>query len=292
MGGDLWVESNYGHGSRFYFTMKLRRFPINEKEITERMKRFQSRRILYVDSVRAAADALAKVEQLGLHAFRVGNVEEATELANRYASKSKHTPFFDTVVIDKMVQAEKIREIVPLRYTPIVLIAPEPHLLNMKLCIDLGITGYINAPRNMADLADALQPALESHAALPSDATKTVPLEILLAEDNVVNQKLAVRILQKFGHNVKTVGNGKLAVDAFESQHFDLILMDVQMPVMGGFEATQRIRQIERETGASRIPIIALTAHAMIGDREKCLESGMVSRNKTKKIIRTKELTQ
>ncbi|KAI9322772.1 hypothetical protein BX666DRAFT_657927 [Dichotomocladium elegans] len=276
MGGTLWVESMYGRGSQFYFTMKLQLFHMEEKDIFDKIVRFRGRRILFVDSMHDTTNIVGKIERLGLGAYRVESVEEATELANRYASKSKHAPYFDTVIIDRMEQAEKIREIMPLRYTPLVLISPEERKLNMKLCIDLGITAYINSPRNLAELHEALIPALESHAALPSDSSKTQPLRILLAEDNVVNQKLALRILQKFGHNVKIVPNGKLAVEAFESQSFDMILMDVQMPVMGGFEATQRIRHLEKESRSNaRIPIIALTAHAMIGDREKCLGAGM-----------------
>jgi CheY-like chemotaxis protein len=125
---------------------------------------------------------------------------------------------------------------------------------------------------------NALLPAFESASALPSDAEHAIPLHILLAEDNVVNQKLAVRILEKFGHKVTIVSNGKMAVEHYDTKHFDLILMDVQMPIMGGFEATQEIRKLETLRGKSdRIPIIALTAHAMIGDREKCLAAGMVS---------------
>ncbi|KAI8374565.1 uncharacterized protein BYT42DRAFT_500103 [Radiomyces spectabilis] len=276
MGGNLWVESMYGRGSQFYFTMKLKRFKTEDEEVLEKMSRFQGRRVLFLDSMGDDTGMMNKITRLGLQAFRAESIEEATDMANTNAGRSKHAPFFDSVIVDKMTHAEKIREIVHLRYTPIVLIAPEILLLNMKLCIDLGITGYINSPHSLADLADALLPALESHAALPSDAAKSVPLQILLAEDNVVNQKLAVRILEKFGHQVKIVPNGKLAVEAFEAQTFDLILMDVQMPVMGGFEATQKIREIERESGTdSHIPIIALTAHAMIGDREKCLQAGM-----------------
>ncbi|KAI8374774.1 hypothetical protein BD560DRAFT_350077 [Blakeslea trispora] len=276
MGGDLWVESKYGRGSEFYFTVSLLRYNLDDKEIKDKMHRFRNRRVLFLDSMNDQTGALDKVSMLGLKPYRVGSIEEAAAVSIANSSKVKHSPFFDTVIIDKMTFAEKIREIVPLRYTPIVLIAPEAHLLNMKLCIDLGITGYANPPTNLADMFAVLLPALESHAALPSDASKTVPLEILLAEDNDVNQKLAVRILEKFGHHVKVVANGKLAVEAFESQEFDLILMDVQMPVMGGFEATQKIREIEHSmNNNSHIPIIALTAHAMIGDREKCLQAGM-----------------
>ncbi|CAG8661177.1 6720_t:CDS:2, partial [Paraglomus occultum] len=131
-----------------------------------------------------------------------------------------------------------------------------------------------NTPATLPDLMNALLPALESHATVPSDFTRHQPLDILLAEDNIVNQKLALKILEKFGHRVEIVSNGKLAVEAFKSKRYDLILMDVQMPIMGGFEATQNIREWEKEHGG-RIPIIALTAHAMIGDRDKCLSFGM-----------------
>ena len=212
MGGDLWVESKYGRGSEFYFTVSLLRYNLDDKEIKDKMHRFRNRRVLFLDSMNDQTGALNKISMLGLKPYRVGSIEEAAAVSIANSSKVKHAPFFDTVIIDKMAFAEKIREIVPLRYTPIVLIAPEAHLLNMKLCIDLGITGYANSPSNLADMFAVLLPALESHAALPSDASKTVPLEILLAEDNDVNQKLAVRILEKFGHHVKVVANGKLAV--------------------------------------------------------------------------------
>ncbi|MEO8294857.1 MAG: response regulator, partial [Gemmatimonadota bacterium] len=99
-------------------------------------------------------------------------------------------------------------------------------------------------------------------------------LHILLAEDNMVNQALATRLLAKQGHTVELAVNGQEAVAASGRQRFDLILMDVQMPVMGGFEATAAIRQREAETG-THVPIIAMTAHAMDGDREMCLEAGM-----------------
>ena len=91
---------------------------------------------------------------------------------------------------------------------------------------------------------------------------------------NAVNQRLAERVLEKAGHTVVTAGNGLEALDAFAAQKFDLILMDVQMPEMSGFEATAKIREHERETG-ERVPIVAMTAHAMKGDRERCLDAGM-----------------
>ena len=280
MGGTLWVESMYGRGSQFYFTVNLRQYHMGEQEIREKLARFQGRRVLILETTDDQSNLMGQINELGLRPFKVTSIAEATNTANVTTGRNDHVPLFDTLIVDKMAHAERIREIVHLRFTPIVLITPDIHPLNMKLCIDLGITSCINSPVSLLDLAHALLPARENHVALPSDAAKSASLEILLAEDNIVNQKLAVRILEKFGHHVMIVSNGQLAVQAFQSQSFDLILMDVQMPVMGGFEATQKIRDIEKASGTdAHIPIIALTAHAMIGDREKCLNAGMVSLN-------------
>jgi CheY-like chemotaxis protein len=101
-----------------------------------------------------------------------------------------------------------------------------------------------------------------------------VPLRILLAEDNHVNQKLASRILEKQGHVVEVAPDGAKALEMLDKQNFDLVLMDAQMPVMDGFEATAAIRRLEEHTRA-HIPIIAMTAHAMVGDRQRCLQAGM-----------------
>jgi CheY-like chemotaxis protein len=122
---------------------------------------------------------------------------------------------------------------------------------------------------------ESVNPAV-TPAAVPSMSEPACgPLRVLLAEDNPVNQLLAIKLLEKQGHTVSLAANGKEAVDAMASgTEFDLILMDVQMPEMSGFEATQRIREMERGT-SRHIPIIAMTAFAMNGDRERCLEAGM-----------------
>jgi signal transduction histidine kinase/CheY-like chemotaxis protein len=120
----------------------------------------------------------------------------------------------------------------------------------------------------------ALAMAVESHSDSAARSSPSVPLAILLAEDNLLNQKLAMRLLQKRGHTVETACNGKEALESFERRSFDAVLMDVQMPEMGGFEATAAIRARELETG-THIRIIAMTAHAMSGDRERCLDAGM-----------------
>ena len=151
----------------------------------------------------------------------------------------------------------------------------------VKDCLEMGINTYYTTPLSLHELCNAMVPALESHQLKPSDSGKDAVLSILLAEDNYVNQKLAVKLLEVAGHKIDVADNGEIAVDKFKRQRlantpFDVILMDVSMPVMGGMEATGNIRQHEEQEGWPRIPIIALTAHAMLGDREKCIEAGMV----------------
>jgi CheY-like chemotaxis protein len=145
----------------------------------------------------------------------------------------------------------------------------------------LGIAVYLIKPIKPIELQQAMVRALEQeartkdrHNSYPLPSHNLQSLHILLAEDNAVNQKLAVRLLEKRGHSVVVAGNGKEALAALERETFDFILMDVQMPEMDGLEATAIIRAKERGTH-THIPIIALTAHAMKGDRERCLAAGM-----------------
>jgi len=148
-------------------------------------------------------------------------------------------------------------------------------------CRKLGVARHLIKPIKPSDLLDAILTALAGAAAdqrrqdgASAAGPASAPLRILLAEVNPVNQKLAVRLLEKRGHQVVVASNGREAVRAVEEQVFDLVLMDVQMPEMSGLEAATAIREREKETGGL-IPIIALTAHAMKGDREECMAAGM-----------------
>src|SRR5262245_29864570 len=149
-------------------------------------------------------------------------------------------------------------------------------------CRDLGIAYHLTKPIDQRDLLAAITRALArdlaTRASLPSSMLPAdLPerrLRILLAEDNPVNQRLAASLLERRGHKVSIAVNGREAVDAVARAKFDVVLMDVQMPEMGGFEATAAIRASERGTG-TRQPIVAMTAHAMKGDRERCLAAGM-----------------
>jgi CheY-like chemotaxis protein len=166
--------------------------------------------------------------------------------------------------------------------TFVMMLSSAGQLEESARCRELGLSAYLTKPVRQSELLDAIVSALgHQPAGLPatSAASERIlrgarPLQILLTEDNPVNQRLAVRILEKWGHSVVVAGNGHKALEAFDRQSFDLVLMDVQMPEMSGLEATAEIRKREEATGR-RVPIIAMTAHAMEGDREKCLAAGM-----------------
>ncbi|CAH1766210.1 12921_t:CDS:2 [Entrophospora sp. SA101] len=255
MGGNLWVKSEFGKGSEFFFTVKVTPATTNPEQIEQKMLPWQGRYILFIDTLYDKTGVVNMIETLGLKLKIVNSVEEAAIIT---ASGKSYAPLFDTVIVDDLTIVERLRKITYLRYTPIVLLAHTIPELNMKSCIDFGITSYSSTPSTLPDLMNALLPSLEYNSLIPID----------------LNQKLAVKFLEKFGHKTEVVANGQLAVEAFKSKRYDLILMDVQMPIMGGFEATQKIRDYESQHGG-HVPIIALIAHAMIGDQEKCHYSGM-----------------
>jgi CheY-like chemotaxis protein len=185
--------------------------------------------------------------------------------------------------------AERIKAAPHLADAVIVMLTSGDRLGDVKRCRELGISAYLMKPVRRDELRAAIITALTVHpegsdkynAALPADdhaqpsaASGVRTLRILLTEDNLVNQRVARRILEKAGCSVVVANNGKEALSALEDHTFDLILMDVQMPEMDGFEATAAIRSKEAITGA-HLPIIAMTAHAMKGDEARCLAGGM-----------------
>lgn len=272
MYGNMWVESEVSKGSKFYFTISSQISHNSIENTLSKMAPFCKRTILFVDTLLDKTGVVERIRDLGLRPFVVHTVSEV-------ADKEK-CPHIDTIVVDSLTITECIREYEHLRYIPIVLLAPSMPRLNLKWCLDNSISSQVTTPVSAQDLSSALISALESNTVSPVSAPNDIVFDILLAEDNLVNQKLAVKILEKYGHTVEIAENGSLAVDAFKSRvaqgkPFDIILMDVSMPFMGGMEATELIRQYEMHRGIARTPIIALTAHAMIGDRERCIQAGM-----------------
>ncbi|MDD3473905.1 MAG: response regulator, partial [Syntrophaceae bacterium] len=152
---------------------------------------------------------------------------------------------------------------------------------DLTKCKDLGIEIYLTKPVQEPDLLQALARALSTTQEktkkakqLPSRPETLDGAKILLAEDNVVNAMLARKILEKAGHSVCWAQNGKIALEMLAQDHFDVVFMDVSMPEMDGLESTRRIRDMENEFGG-HVPIIAMTAHALKDDKEKCLKAGM-----------------
>jgi CheY-like chemotaxis protein len=187
--------------------------------------------------------------------------------------------------MDGFMLAEQLRGSPHHVGTPIVLLTSADRSGDYDRYKRLGISSHLMKPIKQSLLLDTIMTAVagvgeatlrESSDSRPGEPHQPdgKPLSILLAEDNAVNQKFAVRTLTKAGHKVVVANNGKDAVEHWETEAFDVILMDVQMPEMDGLEATATIREKERVKG-THIPIIAMTAHAMKGDRERCLEAGM-----------------
>ncbi|KAH7117189.1 hypothetical protein B0J13DRAFT_599890 [Dactylonectria estremocensis] len=271
MGGDLWVNSEHGKGSDFHFTCRVRLAHDDSEMIEQQIRPYRGHQVLFVDKAQSSSGAAIRgmLEKIGLHPVVVES-EKSTALARLQTGGALP---YDAIIVDSIDTARRLRAVDDFKYLPIVLLAPIVHV-SLKSCMDLGITSYMTTPCKLTDLGNGMIPALENRAT-PSLADNTKSFEILLAEDNTVNQRLAVKILEKYHHVVTVVGNGWEAVELVKEKKFDVILMDVQMPIMGGFEATGKIREYERGMGTHRTPIIALTAHAMMGDREKCIQAQM-----------------
>jgi signal transduction histidine kinase/CheY-like chemotaxis protein len=301
MHGRIWLESEPGRGSTFHFTIRFglqdsptpRHAPLQPSELQNMHAlivddNYTNRRVLEGMLTRWGMRPTATDGgQAGLQALQV--------------AKSTGHPF-PLVLLDGQMPdmdgfrvAEMIRQDPSLAGATIMMLTSAGHVGDAARCRELGISAYLVKPIRQGELLNAICAILQKAPQQSPDrlVTKYTLREerhrnrILLAEDNPVNQKLAVRLLEKRGFEVTVAGNGRAAMDALESGTFDAILMDVQMPEMDGFETTAAIRAKEKSTGA-HIPIIAMTAHALKGDQERCLAAGMDAY--VSKPIRTSEL--
>jgi len=275
MGGQVWVTSDFGHGSEFHFSCVVKHATEDISVISSQLYPFRKNKVLIVDkNLSHMADRLPNmVEELGLQ-VTVAQDEHNVPEPEGSAKKAKTAESnYDVIIIGGLETARNIRELERFKYIPMVLLKPAVNI-SMKTVLDLGIASYMTTPCRLIDLGNCMIPALEGRSSpMIKDYKKS--FNILLAEDNEVNQKVAIKILEKYNHVVTVVGNGLEALNAIKVNRYDVVLMDVQMPVMGGFEATREIRQYEKDQGLTRTPIIALTAHAMLGDREKCIQAQM-----------------
>lgn len=273
MGGDIWVKSRYGRGSQFFFTLALTPTTPAWGPLLESFVPFKGHRVLFIEMAHTqevTEQIISSLDQLGLRCEMVHSVADSP------LSNEETCPKYDTIIIDSLEVAREVRKLQYLKYIPLVLLNRHIPRVNLRLCLDLGISSYANTPCPVHDLATAMRSALESRAA-PRNPDGMQQYNILLAEDNIVNQQLAVRILENYKHKVEVVENGLEAFEAVKRKRYDVVLMDVQMPEMGGFEATACIREWETQNVGvrTRTPIVALTAHAMLGDRERCMQAQM-----------------
>ncbi|KAH6700628.1 two-component histidine kinase [Leptodontidium sp. MPI-SDFR-AT-0119] len=270
MRGDIQVKSECGKGSSFFFTCMVRLAASDLSSISKQLKPYHGHRVLLIDRgrTRHGNEITSMLAEIGFVPAVVDSVLHLERLDGQ-------TPegMYDVIIVDSMATAKELRSIDDFKNVPVLLLAPQDQV-NLKPALDLGIASYMTTPCLTIDLGNTMLQALEERAA-PPPTNNINSLAILLAEDNVVNQKFAVKVLEKYHHVVTVVDNGLEAFEAVKARRYDIVLMDVQMPIMGGFEATAKIRDYERSQGTQRIPIIALTAHAMLGDREKCIQADM-----------------
>ena len=283
MGGTIWVESIPGKGSTFHFTVRAAIAAVDTDSAVE----IPPCRVLIVDDNATNQRLLQElVLRWGLEPAVVSG--GASALAALDHALKADDPFRLVLLdvnmpeIDGFQVAQRLAADRRFAGLAVMMLTSSCEPEHIERCRELGLAGYLNKPIDQRELRQAIARSLSPHAIdipLPVVQPATVsvrPLKILLAEDNIVNQRVAMALLERRGHQVTVVGNGKDAIDISARELFDLVLMDVQMPTLDGFEATRLIREREQSLpGAARLPIVAMTAHVMKGDRERCLAAGM-----------------
>ncbi len=292
MGGRIWVESELGVGSRFHFTIRVGTVVEQARvpDTTAPLTTLSGVKVLIVDDNRTNRRILeGLVQRWGMISTAVPDAEKA--LAALTTAREANQPYgliltdMHMPKMDGFDLVEEIKQRPSISTSTIMMLTSGGQRGDAARCGELGISAYLLKPVRQAELREAISRVLnpkEQMGAVPMITRKLLQddldpkkaLHILLAEDNAVNQKLAIRLLEKRGHQVALAGNGRQALSALEKTAFDLVLMDVQMPEMDGLEATQLLRQREQGTGKHQ-PVVAMTALVMKGDRERCMAAGM-----------------
>jgi len=290
MGGTIGVTSREGKGSKFWFTLPMKIDQEAAVSVVEEAD-LSGVRLLIVDDREINRRTLEEqVAGWGMRHASCSSNDEAIQLLLRDCEAGD--PFQMAIIAyhDEHSESEELGRRIKgddrLRQTVLIMIASIGKRGDAKRMQDVGFAAYLVKPVHQSILMDLTGQPLQlitRHSLAEARAEKKAPepqaapaesVRVLVAEDNPVNQKLALRMLEKFNLAVAVAANGREVIDMLEKAAFDLIFMDCQMPEMDGYEATAAIRQAERESG-KHLAIVAMTANAMQGDREKCLSAGM-----------------
>jgi len=287
MGGEISVESEPGAGSTFH--LKIRFGMAGGDGDSERILEpaaLAGSSVLVVDDNQTSRFILAEMlAHWGMFPEAVEGAQTAMQSLRRAGMASRQFKVVITDLhmpdMDGFALVEKIRKTPEFSSIPVLMLSSGAHGGEAARCRQIGIAAYLTKPVRPSELLDALLNALakndQTRKSFPAVQRPALEgrkgLKILVAEDNAVNRTLAIRLLEKHGHTIVVAENGREALEVLEREKVDAVLMDLQMPVMDGFEAVRIVREREKTTGG-HLPIIALTAYAMKGDRERCLEAG------------------
>ncbi|MBF0344518.1 MAG: response regulator [Nitrospirae bacterium] len=287
MGGDIWVESKKGVGSAFHFTVRVRLKDMEELNVAPPELDLRGKKILTICTYTTSCMIIKEIlSDFGAEIGKASDSKEALDKLDR--SREEGRPY-DIIFIDVRIagiggfkMAEYIVQYPNLAGTIVMMLNSNYRTGDIEKCSQLGLSSYIIKPIKYKDVLNVVQNMLKHTPAeytpqlkRPHDETfkkAASPVQILLVEDNATNRLLAREVLKKQGYTVTEAEDGEKALEVIKQGKFDIILMDVHMPVMDGFEATKRIKA---NKATCSIPIIAMTAYAMKGDKERCLETGM-----------------